>query len=269
MSKTKRPRTDSTLARDVSKPLKHPPLSEVAFEVNFHNLFAVETGIAEYQRRVESVYPTSVGEYVVRLPPSVAFGKPTRQENTSLKPLRSFVFQNPTAARTIRVSVVNFTLLVTDYLHFEDYKRSLIAALSPAIEIFQLQRVERMGLRYVNLIPIPKEQAEVRYRERVRSPIGASAFSRRVPSSFLAEVSIDLDDAKKLTIRSGLLPPQDHALPTRNYLLDLDCYSFGDVPLTTAGLPKLLDEYHGAIEAEFMRAVTDEYWKDMEGAASR
>jgi uncharacterized protein (TIGR04255 family) len=255
-------------ARDVSKPLKNPPLSEVAFEITYPNLFAVETGIAEYQRRVRDLYPTSGGEYLVRLPASVTFGKPAQQGSPGLKPLRSFVFQNPAGTRTIRVSVENFTVLVTDYRHFEDYKNTLVAALSPAIEIFQLQRVERMGLRYVNQIPIPKEQAEIQYRTRVQSPIDANAFLDRVPSNFLTEISLDLDNEKKLTIRSGLLPQQSGA-PTRTYLLDLDCYTVGDVSLSRDGLPGLLDEYHGAIEAEFMRAVTDEYWRDMAGGISR
>ncbi len=112
----------------VSKPLLHPPLSEVVFELNFPNLFAVETGIAEYQRRVETVYPNSGFDYVVHLPSAASFGKPSRPEGVGLKPMRSCVFQNASNSRTIRVSVVNFTLVVTDYLHFEDYKDSLVAA---------------------------------------------------------------------------------------------------------------------------------------------
>src|SRR5207249_3445052 len=82
-------------------------LAEVVFELNFPNLFAVETGIAEYQQRVETLYPNSGGEYVVRLPSAAAFGKPSRPEGVGLKPMRSFVFQNPMNSRTIRVSVVN------------------------------------------------------------------------------------------------------------------------------------------------------------------
>jgi uncharacterized protein (TIGR04255 family) len=252
----------------VSKPLMHPPLSEVLFELNFPNLFAVETGIAEYQRRVETLYPNSSGEYVVRLPSATAFGKPSRPDGVGLKPLRSFVFQNPNHSRTIRVSVVNFTLAVTDYLHFEDYKSSLVAALTPAIDIFRLHHAERIGLRYVNQISIPSENAGVRYREYVRSPIDPSAFSGHVPSNFLTEVSMNLDSARKLTIRSGLLPPQPDSLE-RTYLLDLDCYSLENVVLSADGLIKLLDEYHAAIETEFMQAATEKYWKYMAEGAPR
>jgi uncharacterized protein (TIGR04255 family) len=252
----------------VSKPLLHPPLSEVAFEVNFPNSFAVETGIADYQRRVEALYPNSGAEYVVRLPSGAAFGKPSKQDSTGLKPMRSFVFQTMNSARIVRVSVVNFTLQVTDYLHFEDYKSALVAALMPAIEIFHLHGMERIGLRYVNQIKIPNEEAEIRYKEFVRSPIDASAFSSHTPTNFLTEVSMDLEGAKKLTIRSGLLPPQADSA-TRTYLLDLDCYSVGNVIVSGDGLTKLLDDYHEAIEAEFIHVVTDKYWKYMAEGKSR
>jgi len=252
----------------VSKPLLHPPLSEVVFELNFPNLFAVETGIAEYQRRVETLYPNSGGEYVVRLPSVAAFGKPSRPEGVGLKPMRSFVFQNQNNSRTVRVSVVNFALVVTDYVHFENYKGSLIAALIPALEIFQLHHVERVGLRYVNQIRIPDENAGVRYKEYVRSPLDSSAFSGHTPSNFLTEVSMDFDGTKKLTVRSGLLLPQSDS-PERIYLLDLDCYSIGNVALSSNGIIKLLDEYHAEIETEFMHAVTEKYWKYMAEGAPR
>ena len=73
---------------------------------------------------------------------------------------------------------------------------------------------------------------------------------------------MDLEGTSKLTVRSGLLPSQIDA-PTRNYLLDFDCYSVGSVPLSADSLTKLLTQYHEAIEAEFMQAVTDRYWKYM------
>ena len=160
----------------ISKPLLHPPLSQVAFEVNFPNCFAVETGIAAYQQKVEKLYPKSSGEYIVRLPPAVAFGKPPKTGSAELTPLRSFVFQNPLGSRIVRVSVVSFSLLVTDYLHFEDYTASLVAAFEPAIEIFKLHNVERIGLRYINQISLPESAAGVNYRKYVRSPISTEAF---------------------------------------------------------------------------------------------
>jgi uncharacterized protein (TIGR04255 family) len=246
------------------KPLKHAPLVQVAFEVNFPNSFAVETGIAEYQQRIGTLYPTSSAEYIVRLPSAVAFGKPPQpQSSVELTPMRSFVFRNPTGSRIVRVSVVNFTLLVTDYLHFEEYLSSLAATFAPAIEIFHLHNVERIGLRYVNQIPIPATDAGNQYIKYIRTPLSAGAFSGHTISNFLTEVVLDLDSTKKLTIRGGLLPQQMDKTD-RTYLLDFDCYSLGgSVPLPGDKLKVLLEQYHAAIEAEFIGAITDKYWKYM------
>jgi uncharacterized protein (TIGR04255 family) len=245
----------------VSKPLRYPPLSQVVFEVNFPNCFAVETRIAEYQKRVESRYPKSGAEYIVRLPAAVRFGKPPKEEAIGLTPMRSFAFDNSKGSRIIRVSVVNFSLIVTDYLHFEDYVDALTEAFTPAIDIFQLQNVERIGLRYINQIPIPTQDAQVLYKKYVQSPISAEAFSGHVPTNFLTEVSIDLASTERLTIRSGLLPSLPE-VPTRTYLLDFDCYS-RNITLSSQNLMHLLNKYHDAIEAQFTGAVTKEYWKHM------
>lgn len=245
-----------------SKPLLHPPLSQVAFEVNFPNSFAVETEVAEYQQRVQALYPNSGAEYIVRLPTAVAFGKPPRQDSAALTPMRSFVFQNSQGSRVVRVSVVNFTFVVTDYLHFEDYLDALTAAFVPAIEAFQLHNSDRIGLRYINQIPIPLDNAGIEYQKYVRSPISAETLAGHIPASFLTEVSLDLDSTKRLTIRSGLLPTQTDA-SARTYLLDFDCYSPSKVALSTESIKPLLSDYHDAIETGFLQTVTKPYLRHM------
>ena len=177
--------------------------------------------------------------------------------------MRSFVFQNSKGSRVVRVSALNFTVLVTDYLHFEDYVASLTAALKPAIESFQLHHVERIGLRYINQIPIPATGAEVHYKKYVRTPLSGDAVSGHTATNFLTEITAEIDSTKKLTVRSGLLPLQaDDA--NRTYLLDFDCYSTGShVALSGGDLTNLLVEYHETIEAEFTQAVTEKYWKYM------
>jgi uncharacterized protein (TIGR04255 family) len=257
-------RTSSKTAppKSTSVPLLHSPLSEVVFEINFPRSFAVENRIADYQQQVSKVYPSPGDEFVLYLPPAVAFGKPPKPESSGLTPVRTFVFQNPEASRVARVSVVHLSLVVSDYLHFEDYKGALMAALEPAIEMFQLNRFERIGLRYINKITIPEQPGTLRYQDYVRAPIDPGVFLPHQLSGFLTEVSLDLDTKKKLTVRNGLLPPQaGHHI--RTYLLDLDCSSRESVSLSGRELTNLLDEYHDAIEHEFKRAITEKYWNYM------
>src|ERR1700680_1382076 len=244
-----------------SKPLQHPPLSEVVFEINFPRLFAVENHIADYQQRVGEMYPESGDEFVLHLPPAVAFGKGPRPEDT-LTPVRSFVFKNTGRSRIVRVSVVHFNLVVSDYLDFEDYKRALTTALEPAVDIFRLSRLERIGLRYINKIAIPKAKASLVFSDYVHAPIDVAVFAPHQLNSFLTEITVNLSPNKKLTIRSGLLPAQDNG-STRTYLLDVDCSSPESVSLSGPAITKLLDEYHDSIESEFKRAMTERYWNYM------
>jgi uncharacterized protein (TIGR04255 family) len=246
-----------------SKPLLHPPLSEVAFEVSFPRQFLVENRIAEFQQTISASYPNSSDEFMVRLPPSVGFGKPPKAGGALVTPLRTFVFQNQGGTRSVKASAVNVNFVVTDYRDFNDYKSALLLILSAAIRIFELRRIERFGLRYVNRIPIPRKSGPLAFRNYVRPPIDLSFFDAHTLANFLLEARLDLEDDKKLTVRGGLLP-LDLEDGHYTYLLDLDSYS--DIPraISEVALPGILDVYHEAIEAEFRRSLTDKYWMYLE-----
>ena len=247
----------------VSKPLRHPPLSEVAFEISFPRQFLVENKIAEYQKEVEKDYPNSSDEFIVRLPPVVAFGKAPRKDTSGLTPVRSFVFQNPDGSRKINLSVVNLNFLVTNYKDFEDYKNALLPVLSAGIRIFELNRVERIGLRYINRISIPIERGVLGYQDYVRSAIDLSPFTDKQLTHFLTEVRLELGTQRHFTVRGGLLPAESDTAD-RIFLLDLDCYSEEAVTATEQDLPTMLEEFHDSIEAQFIQSVTEKYWKYME-----
>jgi len=245
-----------------SKPLLHPPLSEVAFEISFSRQFLVENRIAEFQQGISGSYPNSSDEFMVRLPPSVGFGKPTRAGGL-VAPVRTFVFQNQSGTRSIKASVINVNFVVTDYRDFDDYKNALLLVLGSAMRIFELRRIERFGLRYVNRIPIPRKSGPLAFRNYVHQPIDLSFFNAHALANFLLEARLDLDAERRLTVRGGLLPsdPEDGDY---TYLLDLDSYS--DVPraISQEALPAILDDYHEAIETEFRRSMTDKYWRYLE-----
>ena len=246
----------------VSKPLLHPPLVEVAFEISFSRQFLVENRIAEYQKKVSEAYPNSSDEFVVRLPPVVAFGKSPKPDTPGLTPVRSFVFQNSDRSRSIKVSVVNLNFLVRDYKDFADYKKELLNVLMSGIEIFELQRIERMGLRYINKISVPNETGALGYQDYVHPVVDLSIFSGKQVLNFLTEIRLELDENKSFTIRSGLLPGEPSA-NSRTYLLDFDCYSEKVITVTEQDLLTILEEYHETIEREFTQLPTEKYWNYM------
>lgn len=246
-----------------SKPLLHPPLSDVAFEISFPRQFLVENRIAEFQQTISASYPNSSDEFMVRLPPSVGFGKPPKAGGALVTPVRTFVFQNQAGTRSVKASVVNVNFVVTDYRDFDDYKSALLLVLSSAIRIFELRRIERFGLRYINRIPIPRQGGQLAFRNYVRPPIDLSFFDVHTLANFLLEARLDLEGDKKLTVRGGLLP-LDMEDGDYTYLLDLDSYSDAPRSISEDALPGILDDYHQAIEEEFRRSITDKYWMYLE-----
>jgi uncharacterized protein (TIGR04255 family) len=245
-----------------SKPLLHPPLSEVAFEINFSRQFLVENRMAEFQQAILATYPDSSDEFMVKLPPSIGFGKPTRIGGL-VTPIRTFVFKNQGGTRSVKASVVNVNFVVTDYKDFADYKTALLFVLEAATRIFELRRIERFGLRYINRIPIPRNSGPLAFRDYVRSPIDSSFLGEHTLENFLLEARLELNNEKKMTVRCGLLPVEA-AEGDYMYLLDLDSYSDNPTSISAGALPSILDESHEAIEAEFRRSIADKYWKYLE-----
>jgi uncharacterized protein (TIGR04255 family) len=246
----------------LSKPLLHPPLTEVAFEISFPRQFIVENRIAEFQQALSTSYPVSSDEFSIRMPPAVAFGKPARPGATHFTPVRTFVFTNPLATRTVKVSPVNVTFVVTDYKDFSDYHAALLNILEPALRSFEIRRTDRIGLRYVNRIPIPREKGALAFQDYVHSPIDLRLFSQGL-SGFLIEIHLgSAEEGRRLTMRGGLLPPDDDEVV--NYLLDLDCYALGPVAIDEKSISTILTDYHDAIEAEFRRLITEKHWRYME-----
>ena len=248
----------------ISKPLLHPPLSEVAFEVTFPRQFLVENRIAEFQQAITMHYPVTSDEFMVRIPPSLGFGKPPKVGGAVVMPVRTFVFQNETGARSVKASVVNVNFVVTDYKDFAEYKSALLKVLEAALRIFELRRVERIGLRYINRIGIERIKGTSAFHEYVRSPIDLSFFGSHILSNFLLEARFDLEESKKLAIRGGLLPLAENNEVRYSYLLDLDSYSDNPGSISQETLPALLDDYHEIIETEFRRSITDRYWAYLE-----
>ena len=256
-----------------SKPLLHPPVSEVAFEINFPHWYAVEKGISEYQQKVSSQYPGSSEEFIVRLPTTAAFGKPTKPSAPRLTPLRSFVFQNTSSSRTVKVSVVNLSFVVTDYKDFEGFKSSLLSVVLPAVDIFGLESLERVGLRYINKILIPATRGPVAYQEYVRSPINLQAF----PSSHFNGGRISLQKSALIfNGGKGSRLEKGYFLPKKKERTRPTCWIWtvtrsnrtmcpSEIGLQSLTITiRLQAPKRSRLETQFKGAVTEKYWNYME-----
>ena len=147
-----------------SKPLLHPPLTEVAFEISFPRQFIVENRIAEFQQALLPSYPVSSDEFIIRMPPAVAFGKPARPGATHFTPVRTFVFKNPLETRTVKVSPVNVNFVVTDYKDFSDYQAALLNILQQRYGSSKFDEPSGSGCAMSIGFPYPERGGYSRFR---------------------------------------------------------------------------------------------------------
>jgi uncharacterized protein (TIGR04255 family) len=231
--------------KDLDEVFPRPPLREVAFEIRFATRLRVNAELWKIQDEIVDEYPALSVEQLL-------------QPNGALSPIN--VFQNPNAARAIKISQENFVVAFTKYTRFEDFKEEVIKKANQFCEKFDVSSLSRVGLRYVNNILIPglgKTSELLRY---VRPLIDFERVSPDEVQQFVTEVRMR-QSQHLVTLRGALLAPFEGG--QRVYVLDVDCHSAG--PHSSKEIPQLLDTYHNSAQLFFLDHVTEECKTMMRG----
>src|SRR4030067_3582542 len=128
------------------KTFKHPPLKQVAFEINFDIVLKIEQQIALYQDMIRTRLPIYDPEVEVSTVPEVF--KPDLGK-------KYFVFRNKEKTKTLRASSSNFNYIVDDYSNFASYINDVISYSTDFCKTYEITTFNRMGLRYINNLDIP------------------------------------------------------------------------------------------------------------------
>jgi uncharacterized protein (TIGR04255 family) len=225
-----------------------PPLREVAFEIRFATRLRVNAELWKIQDELVGEYPALSIEQMI-------------QPNGALSPIN--VFQNPTAARAIKVSQENFVVAFTRYTRFEDFKSETIAKTAQFCEKFDITSLTRVGLRYVNNIVIPGSGTTSEILRYVRPVVDFDRIEADEIQHFVTEVRMRRRQ-HLVTLRGALLAPLDGG--QRVYVLDVDCH--GGESHSVNDIPHLLDAYHETAQLYFLDHITDEYKNVMRGKST-
>lgn len=244
------------IRRMSSQPLKVPPLTEVAFEINYAPHLHVEDRIADFQDEIKSDFPNYFPEIVLRLPGPAHRGGRTRDDQP-VQPIKTHTFLSLNSKRTVKVSTVNLNVIVQDYVNFDEYVQSATRCLKVGLDKFQIREIFRIGLRYVNFIKIEKTDEHLNVRKYIR-PVLTQELETTA-STYLVETT-ERRGEKKLTMRSGLLGAESESGFGR-YILDFDCFS--DHKQTIQAIEDVLHSFHDIIEERFHQSVSQEYLKFM------
>lgn len=217
------------------------PIREVDFEIRFPPRLRVPPELWRFQEDLEAEYP-DVGLETALLPNGAT--------------VSVTVFQNQVKARVIKVSPQNMALAFSAYSNFEEFKEEVLKRSARFCEIFNVPSLTRIGLRYVNEIPLPTQQPES-MTGYVKPLLEFDRIPLESVQQFALQVAAKLED-HMILVRTAML-----AGPIRTYILDIDAYTETVKPTTEIGA--LLDRFHDTAQRVFLDHVTNEYKQVMRG----
>lgn len=215
------------------------PIREVDFEIRFTPRLRVQAEMWRFQEKVMTEYPEAGLESAI-LPNAAT--------------LSVTVFQNQAKARLIKVSPQNMALAFSAYANFEEFKDEVLKRSGEFCEIFGVTSLTRVGLRYVNEIPLPTQEAES-MSKYVRPLVAFDRIPLKTVQQFALQISATTTEHLVL-VRTAMI-----AGPIRTYILDIDAYT--EVVKPASEINALLDQFHDTAQRVFLDHVTDEYKKIM------
>jgi uncharacterized protein (TIGR04255 family) len=226
---------------DLTEVFPANPIREVDFEIRFTPRLRVQAEMWRFQESVVAEYP-DISLESAWLPNGATLGVT--------------VFRNIDTARLIKVSSQNLAIAFSAYANFEEFKDEVLKQSLKFCEIFEVSSLTRIGLRYVNEIQLPTQEAEsiARY---VNPLLDFERIPLRTVQQFAMQLSAQVSD-HMIQVRTALLPG-----PIRTYVLDIDAYT--EVVKSSGAISSLLDQFHDTAQNVFLDHVTDNYKDVMRG----
>jgi uncharacterized protein (TIGR04255 family) len=216
------------------------PLREVAFEVRFPVSLRILRDVFLLQEYLGSEYPHFERE-VVQL----------SGNSTSL----NYVFYNQSRGRIVKSGEDRFAVVFTRYKDFGEFRAEVTERVRHFCEMFNVNSLTRMGLRYINNIHVHGNG----------QPPDFSAYIRPYAdfqSNKIEEFGIDVLMQKAdcfLNARSAFAPQP----PAASAICTLDFDAFIQGRPTLGQLDDFLERSHHHIQVEFLNHITDEYKQEM------
>ena len=257
-----------------SHPREHfnaPQLREVICQIRFPAILSIDTREpADFQEAIRAAFP----RYAVlqdRQPPKVSVvNGNTQVTNQPAIPNHNFVSADNKWKLNLTRNFISLSTLA--YTTWEEFGQNLDRPLAQFLKLYQPAFLQRIGLRYVNLISRQAlGMAEEPWRELIAEPYLGVLSEEDVPEQAARQSTVDCDIALDSSCRAkvhacpGMVKqnaPNAPADKEVKFVLDFDLYMAGEIqPMLAAGA---LETLHGHSTALFQGAITDKLRRAME-----
>jgi len=230
----------------MGKVFKNAPLIEAVFEIRFSADLGIECKKSEFYNNIKKEFPNI---FVPNVEPGQAI---------ALKP---YEFKSADLKKVIRFSINSFSFHTSDYSGgFESFEEECIRYVNLFLCYFKIDTLNRIGLRYVNRIPIIRKKGIIPISEYLNFGFILPKSIPSEPELFHSLLVIKVDDGK-LRI---LIQYQETIQPISELmLLDFDFYFEGN--FKSSDFNKYLSKSHKHIKEDvFMNLISENYKKTLE-----
>lgn len=250
------------------KILEKNQLLEVICQLRYFDILKIDTTEpADFQEAIRDEYP-QYAKKVEQLPPQIVNGKPTAQQSVN-----NHQFISADGQWKISMTRGFIALSTHRYVRWEEFAKRLDRILAAFIRIYKPNCFTRVGLRYINAFNRQTLLLEdYAWRELIQPGyIGLMGEEDAQESAFLKNeqtVTMAMPGGAKANIKCGpgLLRKINNrtrqSVEEKVYMLDLDLYMEGNVPLNQA-VPAL-NVVHGNAGSLFRGALSDTLFDAMQ-----
>ncbi|MEE9215773.1 MAG: TIGR04255 family protein [Thermodesulfobacteriota bacterium] len=221
------------------------PLVETVFEIRFPAEPAIECNRDKFYEEIRGNYPrVLVPNFTQGMPIATAPYRFEREDRTS----------------GVMLSINNIALYCKKYEGFGLFKEETMKVFIIFIELFKIKKLNRIGLRYVNVIPFTREKDIIPLKNYLNVQIN---LSESIPTDFkdLNMIFVSQTEGGSITthIESVISPDQTREA----IMLDFDYAKEKD--LNFDSIDAYLEESHQHTKDLFEKLITGDYKKVMRG----
>ncbi|MDT5046290.1 MAG: hypothetical protein QOG75_2143 [Mycobacterium sp.] len=243
-----------------SQHLKRSPLVLVAAQANFEEVGQLSHGQARnVQKKLDDKQWTTL--------------QPATQVQFALTPSgpiqatqQAYRVQTSDGNWTLSLNPDSVTLETTSYAGWDDFLERFSAIAAAVTEVFDPSQCLRLGLRYIDQIPLPdgKDSWEGLINDFVRGLVDAPTFGSSILGADQRHL-LQLAGGARCMFHQGLLADEHSQLASNTYLLDYDVFIETPRPYDPTDIATQAATLHDHVGALFRASIEDELFSWLKG----
>ena len=220
------------------KKFSKAPIVEAVFEMRFPINLSIDTKKDQFYSFIQTDFPN------IRTP------QPSPFEHHLIQPIS---YYSNDGSQNLNCSVSKFAVITRSYNTFHEFKEGALKYVSKLVELYGVREINRLGLRYINHIQIPKGSVSDYLN-----------FGFRLPGALSSGELLDFQTILVTKLEKGhvrTVIARDRKETGNLLILDNDVIFEGS--FSASALGELLTEMHDKIETIFLDMLVDKYIKEI------